>query len=90
MEAYDEATCIRTLRQYIPRPFPLYRFSQSLAKTMGTMVLGTAEGEVKIIIHNATSTDKIDINSSNEYAISKQCIRVRPHPASNQKLQIRH
>ena len=68
LEAYDEATGNPDfLRQYIPKT--IHFIGSPAYEDNGTMVLGTAEGGMKITLYNVNdiNPDKIDINLLNEY-----------------------
>ena len=68
LEAYDEATGNPNfLRQYIPKT--IHFIGSPAYEDNGTMVLGTAEGGMKITLYNVNdiNPDKIDINLLNEY-----------------------
>lgn len=60
VEAYDEMCGINFLRTYIPKTMHLIG-SPAYDKS-GTMVLGTAEGGMKITLYNVNSLDAKDIN----------------------------
>ena len=60
VEAYDEICGINFLRTYIPKTMHLIG-SPAYDKS-GTMVLGTAEGGMKITLYNVNSLDSKNIN----------------------------
>lgn len=73
LEAYDEATGNPNfLRQYIPKT--IHFIGSPAYEDNGTMVLGTAEGGMKITLYNVNdiNPDQIDINLLNDY-YSRQC-----------------
>ena len=68
LEAYDEATGNPNfLRQYIPKT--IHFIGSPAYEDNGTMVLGTAEGGMKITLYNVNdiNPDQIDINLLNDY-----------------------
>lgn len=67
VDAYNEVAGTDFLRTYIPRTIHLVG-SPAYDKS-GTMVLGTAEGGMKITLYNVNSVDfkNIDIDQLNEY-----------------------
>ena len=68
LEAYDEATGNPDfLRQYIPKT--IHFIGSPAYEDNGTMVLGTAEGGMKITLYNVNdiNPDKMDISLLNEY-----------------------
>lgn len=88
LEAYDEATGNPDfLRQYIPKT--IHFIGSPAYEDNGTMVLGTAEGGMKITLYNVNdiNPDKIDINLLNEYYFQTMS---SPTSCIKPKTMIRH
>lgn len=67
MEAYDELVGINFLRKFVPKSMHL--IGSPAYDDNGTMVLGTAEGGMKITLYNVNdlNLEKIDLNMLNTY-----------------------
>lgn len=67
MEAYDELVGINFLRKYVPKSMHL--IGSPAYDDNGTMVLGTAEGGMKITLYNVNdlNLNQIDLNMLNTY-----------------------